>query len=69
MNLTRKKKDFFQYFFFEVDFVASAALFKLSIRSSIDFAFFVVESFVVVVDTVGVKLDARVVRAGKHNIR
>jgi hypothetical protein len=50
-------------FFFEVDFVASAALFKLSIRSSIDFAFFVVESFVVVVDTVGVKLDARVVRA------
>jgi hypothetical protein len=44
-------------------------LFKLSIRSSIDLAFFVAESFIVVIDAVGVKLDARVGRAEKCRIK
>ena len=69
MNVKRRKKDIVQYFFFELGFVGSVGLFKLSIRSSIDFAFFVAESFIVVIDAVGVKLDARVFRAEKYQIK
>lgn len=50
----------------------SVVLFRLSIKSSIDLAFFAVDSSIVGIDEVGVKLDARVVRAEKsiiHTLR
>lgn len=55
------------YFFLELDFGVSVVLFKLSIRSSMDLAFFVVDSSIVGTDEVGVKLDARAVRARKQS--
>jgi hypothetical protein len=56
-----------KYFFLEIDLFVSVTLFKLSIRSSIDFAFFFDDSSIVGFDVVGVKLDARDVRAKKMN--
>ena len=68
INITNRIwKLFSLYFFLELDFGVSVVLFKLSIRSSIDLAFFVVDSSIVGIDEVGVKLDARVVRARKHS--
>ena len=65
-----KSKKLSNNFFLEFDlFVSVLLLFKLSIRSSIDLAFLVHDSLILIFDVVGVKLDERDVRTTEKEKR